>query len=116
MHDGRDEQFQREMRNRAKAAAGGVVLGEDQPRVILRTATEVTFQGTQIGLARLVTEDKEVLQYQIRIMDQFFNTIYILPLEPQGAENFHKDFADLLAGVEDSEPEVQPEQGEAVDG
>lgn len=116
---GRDEQFQREVAEHARIGAGGVLLESGPPASPPpRTVTEVNFQGCAVGLVRVTNDADELVGYQLRIMDPFFNTIYIMPMEPDQAEAFHLDFAEMLAGPqeEDSEPDVHPEHLKVVDG
>lgn len=101
--NGRDEKFQRELAQRAKAGAGGVVLGEERPQPPARTYTEITFQGCTLGLVRLTNDQEEVVGYQIRVMDPLFNRVYIYPMSKEQGEQFGSDYADLLSGKTDEE-------------
>lgn len=94
---GRDEAF----RDTARAAAGGVVLGEQPPGPPPRTVTQVTFQGCQMGLMRLTNNDNEVVGYEIKVMDPVFNTVYTYPLAPEQGVALLNDFNDLIHGTEE---------------
>lgn len=100
---GRDQDFQRELREREAAAKNNAAeqsVRQQQMANALanRTQTVITLKGVNVNLLRLVDEEENFHGVTLLFQDPAFNTIYSYQMDADSAAGFYEDFGTMLSG------------------
>lgn len=105
---GRDQDFQRELRAREEAAREAAAGQSERQQAIAnalanRTLTEITLQGVEVFLLRMVNDEEEFQGVTLAFVDRAFNKRYTYVMNADSVQGFHHDLGVVISGKEEFE-------------